>query len=60
MMLIKIKFSELLLPISPRIINSLRSYIKHSIGQVGFLFCFVVVQSLYAVRYYSDMSLIRN
>ena len=30
MILIIIKFSELLLRISPRIINSLRSYIKHS------------------------------
>ena len=30
MMLIIIKFWELLLRISPRIINSLRSYIKHS------------------------------
>ena len=31
MILIIIKFCELLLRISPRIINSLRSYIKHSI-----------------------------
>ena len=30
MILIIIKFCELLLRISPRIINSLRSYIKHS------------------------------
>ena len=30
MILIIIKFCELLLGISPRIINSLRSYIKHS------------------------------
>ena len=30
MILIVIKFCELLLRISPRIINSLRSYIKHS------------------------------
>ena len=30
MILIILKFSELLLRISPRIINSLRSYIKHS------------------------------
>ena len=30
MMVIIIKFCELLLRISPRIINSLRSYIKHS------------------------------
>ena len=35
MILIIIKFCELLLRISPRIINSLRSYIKHS--KEGFL-----------------------